>query len=145
MVMRSAGTQDASGLVVRAVRIWSALLVIASINGFAREAFLIPRIGDVAGRAVSTLALSVFIIVLTWISIAWIGPRSTEQAWAVGVIWVALTLAFEFLAGHYLFHNPWTRLLEDYNVLRGRIWILVLITTLVSPRLCAGLRNVIAR
>jgi hypothetical protein len=128
-------------MVGRAVLIWCALLVIASINGFAREAVLIPRIGDVAGRAVSSLALSVFIIILTWISIAWIAPRSTPQAWVVGVIWVALTLAFEFLAGHYVFHNSWSRLLEDYNLLRGRIWILVLVTTLVSPRICVGLRT----
>ena len=126
---------------MRAVLVWCALLVIASINGLAREAVLIPWIGEVAGRALSTLALSAFIVVLTWISIGWIAPRSAREAWAVGVVWVALTLAFEFLAGHYVFHNPWSRLLEDYNVLRGRIWILVLIVTLVSPRACAGLRN----
>jgi len=47
--------------------------------------------------------------------------------------WVALTLAFEFLAGHYLFHNPWDKLLADYDVLHGRIWPLVLIVTLLAP------------
>jgi hypothetical protein len=128
-------------MIVRAVLIWCALLLIASINGLVREALLIPRIGEVGGRAISTLALSALIVVLTWISIGWIAPRSAQQAWAVGVIWVVLTLAFEFLAGHYVFHNAWSRLLEDYNVVRGRIWILVLMTTLVSPRLCASLRN----
>jgi hypothetical protein len=128
-------------MVVRAVLIWCALLVISSINGFVREAVLIPRLGDVAGRAISTVALSAFIVILTWACIGWIAPRSTSQAWMVGVMWVAFTLAFEFLAGHYLFHNAWDRLLEDYNLLRGRIWILVLFTTLVSPRVCAGLRN----
>jgi hypothetical protein len=127
--------------VVRAVVIWCALLMIASINGLVREALLIPRMGEVGGRAISTLALSALIVVLTWISIGWIAPRSAQQTWTVGVIWVLLTLAFEFLAGHYVFHNAWSRLLEDYNVVRGRIWILVLITTLVSPRLCARLRN----
>jgi len=131
-------------MVLRAVLIWCALLVIASINGVGREAVLIPRLGDLAGRAVSTIALSVLIIILTWISIGWIAPRSSRQAWMVGVIWVALTLAFEFLAGHYVFHNSWRRLLEDYNVLRGRLWILVLVITLVSPRICVGLRNMLA-
>jgi hypothetical protein len=128
-------------MIVRAVVIWCALLMIASINGLVREALLIPRMGEVGGRAISTLALSALIVVLTWISIGWIAPRSARQTWTVGVIWVLLTLAFEFLAGHYVFHNAWSRLLEDYNVVRGRIWILVLITTLVSPRLCARLRN----
>jgi hypothetical protein len=128
-------------MALRAALIWCALPVIASINGIAREAVLIPRIGDLAERAVSTIALSALIIILTWISIAWIAPRSTVQARVVGVIWVAVTLAFEFLAGHYMFHNPWSRLLEDYDVLRGRIWILVLVATLVSPRICVGVRN----
>jgi hypothetical protein len=128
-------------MIIRAVVIWCGLLVIASINGIAREAVLITRLGDVAGRAVSTLALSALIVIVTWISIGWIAPQSAAQAWAVGVIWVCLTLAFEFLAGHYLFHNPWSRLLEDYNLVAGRIWILVLITTLVAPRVCADLRT----
>jgi hypothetical protein len=128
-------------MITRAVLIWWALLAIASINGLVREVVLIPRMGEVAGRAISTLALSAFIVMLTWISIGWIAPRSAQQAWAVGVLWVALTLAFELLAGHYVFHNPWSRLLEDYNIVRGRIWILVLIATLLSPRLCAGVRN----
>ena len=37
----------------------------------------------------------------------------------VGIAWVALTVAFEFLAGHYVFGNSWEKLLADYNVLRG--------------------------
>lgn len=125
----------------RAIGIWCVLLVIASINGALREIVLIPRTGDVVGRIISTLLLSALITILAWATISWIGPRTTDQAWLVGVGWVLLTLAFEFLAGHYLFHNPWSSLLADYNVLRGRIWPLVLITTLVAPRFCAGIRG----
>jgi len=125
----------------RAIAIWCVLLVIASINGAFREVVLIPRTGDVVGRIISTLLLSALIVILTWLTIGWIGPRTTDQAWFVGVGWVLLTLAFEFLAGHYLFHNSWSNLLADYNVLRGRIWPLVLITTLVAPRLCAGIHG----
>jgi hypothetical protein len=125
----------------RAIAIWCVLLVIASINGVLREAVLIPRTGELLGRIVSTLLLSIFILVLAWLTVAWIGPRTSQSAWLVGVVWLLLTLAFEFLAGHYLFHNSWSTLLADYNVLRGRIWVLVLITTLVAPRLCAGVRG----
>lgn len=128
-------------MIVRAIVIWCVLLIIASINGFAREAMLIPRFGDVIGRAISTIALSALIMIISWTTIQWIAPRLPQQAWLIGLIWVALTLAFEFLAGHYLFHNPWSRVLEDYNVLRGRIWVLVLITTLLAPRVSAALRG----
>jgi hypothetical protein len=129
-------------MLVHAIAIWCVLLVVASVNGAFREAVLIPRTGDVLGRVISTLLLSVFVIILAWLTIGWIGPRSAQDAWLVGVAWLLLTVTFEFLAGHYLFHNPWARLLEDYNVFRGRIWVLVLLTTVVAPRICAGLRNV---
>jgi len=48
-------------------------------------------------------------------------------------MWLAMTLAFEFGAGHYLFHTPWAALIADYNILRGRLWILVLAATLTAP------------
>jgi hypothetical protein len=128
-------------MVRRALVIWVVMLVAASVNGAVREAVLIPGLGDLAGRVVSTLSLCLLIVVLTYTTIRWIRPRSRREAWAVGGMWVTLTLAFEFLAGHFLFGNPWSRLLEDYNVSRGRIWILVLVTIVLAPRLCARIRG----
>jgi hypothetical protein len=132
-------------MVRRSLVIWVVMLTVASVNGAIREAVLVPVMGDVAGRAASTLLLSGLVLLLAYVSIEWIHPRSGREAWAVGGLWVALTLAFEFLAGHYLFGNPWSRLLEDYDVFRGRIWILVLITTAVAPRLCARMRGIAMR
>ncbi|MEQ1759383.1 MAG: hypothetical protein ABL986_13765 [Vicinamibacterales bacterium] len=48
---------------------------------------------------------------------------------------VAMTMTFEFLGGHYLFKQPWERLLADYNLSAGRIWVVVLIATLLAPLL----------
>ena len=122
-------------MLARSIAIWCVLLVIASINGAVREVLLIPRAGELVGRIISTLLLSSFIAILAWLTILWIAPGTSGEAWFVGVVWVLLTLAFEFVAGHYLFHNSWSSLLADYNILRGRIWILVLITTLLAPQL----------
>lgn len=127
----------------RALGVWIAMLIIASVNGALRQAVLIPSVGDVAGRAISTLMLAALIGLLTWATIGWIGPQSSADAWLIGAMWVMLTLAFEFLAGHYLFGTPWPALLEDYNVVRGRIWILVLIVTAIAPRVCAALRGLL--
>ena len=41
--------------------------------------------------------------------------------------------AFEFLAGHFLFGNPWSMRVADYNLAAGRVWVLVLLATLVAP------------
>ncbi len=117
----------------RTLEIWLALLAVAFLNGAVRELLLIPALGETVGRALSTLTLSAAILLLTWLTIDWIAPVTARDAWTIGGVWVALTLAFEFGAGHYLFGNPWERLFEDYNVLRGRIWILVLVTTAAAP------------
>jgi len=127
-------------MVRRSLVVWVMMLVVASVNGAIRETLLIPAIGDAAGRAISTVALCVLVLLLTWLTIRWIEPRSSRDAWVVGALWVALTLGFEFLAGHFLFGDPWSQLLEDYNVFRGRIWILVLVTIAIAPRLCARVR-----
>ena len=120
-------------MATRAALIWFALLTVAILNGAFREAVLIPRISKAAAHAISTLLLCSFIVVLAWSAIGWVGPRSLREAWVVGTLWLGLTLAFEFLAGHYLFHKAWAELLADYNLFAGRIWILVLVVTLTSP------------
>ena len=132
-------------MVRRSLAAWLLMLLMASVNGAIRGALFIPLMGDVAGRAVSTLMLCALVLLLTYLTIRWIHPRSGSEAWVVGGLWVALTLAFEFLAGHFLFGNPWSQLLEDYNVLRGRIWILALITIAGAPSACARLRGLLPR
>src|SRR5688572_33055357 len=103
----------------RLLIVWFAMLIMASANGGVREAVLVPMMGPGPARAVSTLLLCAIVFLLTYSTIAWIGPRSSRDAWVIGGLWVALTLAFEFLAGHYLFGNPWSDLLAEYNVFRG--------------------------
>jgi hypothetical protein len=120
-------------MLTRALLIWMALLGGAIVNGAVRQAWLIPRVGDRWGHVLSTVTLSVIILVIAALSSGWIGYATRRQALAVGALWVTCTVAFEFLAGHYLFGTPWDRLVADYNLAAGRIWILVLVTTLIAP------------
>jgi hypothetical protein len=72
-------------------------------------------------------------------------PTTNGHVWSIGVLWVTLTLAFEFFAGHYVFGTPWRQLRVAYNVARGRIWVLVLITTVIVPWLAAHGRELSPR
>jgi len=98
-----------------------------------RNAFISPQIGEHGGHIVSTVILCVLIFLVTILLIKWIGPESHNDARAIAILWVSMTIAFEFLAGHYLFGHPWSKLLADYNMAMGRIWALVLIATFVAP------------
>lgn len=116
----------------RAAVIWLGILALASVNGAIRDLVVEPRVGDTVARALSSLVLSGMVLLVAWLSIEWIGSRTPRQAMAVGLFWLGLTLTFEFSAGR-LSGKPWPVVLEDYNLLRGRIWILVLIVTLLAP------------
>jgi hypothetical protein len=126
----------------RAFIIWLILMFIAVANGITRNAAISPRLGEYAGHVMSTAILCVLIFVLALISIRWMAPRARPDALMIGLFWVGLTVTFEFLAGHYLFGNPWQKLLADYNIVRGRIWVLVLLSSLLSPLLAARVRGV---
>ena len=128
-------------MIDRAVIVWAGIAVIAVLNGGFREGVLIPRMGELAGRAASTVLLAAAVLAAAVLTINWIAPAASRDAWRIGVLWLGMTLAFEFLAGHYLFRVPWREITADYNVLRGRIWVLVLIVTLVAPAAAAALRG----
>ena len=122
-------------MLVRAGAVWFAIMLIAILNGAARDALLVPRLGDPVARALSCLTLAALIVLVTWVSLRWIHPVSLSDAWTIGVMWLAMTLTFEFVAGHYLFHTEWSTLLVDYNLLKGRLWILVLVAAAIAPAL----------
>lgn len=130
-------------MLTRALVIWFGILILAGMNGALRDAWLIPSLGERGGYAVSTLLLSAIVLLVTWLSIDWIEPASTRDTVEIGALWVSMTLAFEFLAGHYLFGQSWERLLEDYNVRAGRIWVLALIVTACAPFVTAAGRGLL--
>jgi uncharacterized membrane protein YadS len=119
-------------MLLRAGLVWLGILALASLNGALRDLIVAPRIGDTVARAISTVILCGLVLLVTWSSIRWLAPRRPRQALGVGLFWVGLTLTFEVAAGR-LSGKPWSVVLADYDVLRGRIWILVPIVTFLAP------------
>ena len=122
-------------MLTRAGVIWFVIMITAILNGAFRDVVLLPRLGDTLARAISCVTLGAIIVFVTWMSLQWIHPGSPRDAWTIGALWLVMTLGFEFGAGHYLFATPWPQLLADYNLLAGRLWVLVLVTTLAAPPL----------
>jgi hypothetical protein len=119
-------------VLLRALAVWLAILVLATLNGALRDLVVAPRIGDTIARAISTVVLCALILLVTWYTVRQIGPQTGRQALGVGAFWLALTLCFEFGAGRYA-GKPWSVILEDYNMARGRIWALVPVVTFLAP------------
>jgi hypothetical protein len=66
-------------------------------------------------------------------------PASSRQAILIGLFWVVLTLIFEFGFGRYR-GSSWPQLLEDYNLLKGPIWILILLWLAIASYIFYKLR-----
>ncbi len=128
-------------MMFRAFTVWLALLVLAVMNGAARDLVISRRIGQRAGHYVSTLVLCGLIFIAARFSIGWVAPADFTGAMWIGVFWFALTTFFEFLGGHFLFKKPWRLLLADYNLLKGRVWLLASLSTLAAPIVAFCLAN----
>ena len=63
-------------MLIRAGAVWFAIMLIAILNGAARDILLVPRLGDPVARALSCLTLAALIVLVTWISLRWIHPAS---------------------------------------------------------------------
>ena len=128
---------------LRSLVVWCAFGILAVINGGFREAVLTPRLGEHESHVIGTLTLCTAILIVTWLTIAWMRPAKSTEALLIGGVWVLITVAFEFLVGHYIFRTSWARLLSDYDVLGGRVWLLVLATVAFAPLTMARARNVV--
>jgi hypothetical protein len=120
-------------MILKYIIAWLAMPIIGIVNGAVREFTYKKALGELRAHQVSVASGIILFGLYVWIlSLRWkIG--SAAQAVAIGLIWLVLTIAFEFVFGHYVMHNPWSRLLHDYNILEGRVWVLVLLWITVAP------------
>jgi len=117
-----------------AVVIWVVFTIFAFNNHFLRSEMYGPRLGETLAHYVGVALQILFILGVTFLLLTWLrGDYTVGQLWAVGVIWVVLTAGGEL----WLFGRAapgWRRdWIQQYNLLRGRVWVLVLLALLFAP------------
>jgi hypothetical protein len=121
-------------LIIITVGTWFLFMVLAIINAILRNEVYKPIIGDLRAHQLSTIIFMALILIVTYLVLRFFNLKlSIQQSILIGIIWLVLTVCFEFLAGHYVFGNSWEHLIQDYNILEGRIWSLVLLTIVFAP------------
>lgn len=114
--------------------LWFPMIVLAVLNGTARDLWYKNYTGELAARQISTITLILLFAVYIWFIIKKYPPATSEQAITIGILWLVLTLIFEFGMG-YMSGKTWAQMLEDYNILKGRIWVLIPIWVAIAPYL----------
>ena len=112
---------------------WIPMVFIGVINGILREVTYGKYLNELRAHQVSTatgvllLGLYILLVARLW------GFESATQALIIGCMWLGLTVGFEFIFGHYIAGQSWSKLLADYNIFAGRLWSIVLLWVAVAP------------
>jgi hypothetical protein len=120
---------------------WIPMVLIAVANGALRQLGYGRLLSELSAHQLSCLTgILLFLLYTRCLSLYW-PIESSRQAFTIGVIWPFLTIAFEFLFMHYGATVPWSKLLQDYNILKGSVWVLVLFAVLIAPYLVFRIRS----
>ncbi|MGE5345204.1 MAG: hypothetical protein ACM3JH_04540 [Acidithiobacillales bacterium] len=109
------------------------MLVIAVANGALRQATFAKVMPELRAHQFSTLIGSVLIGLFIWLVVRAWPPASGRQALFIGIIWLLLTVAFEFFMGLVLAHRSLWQVLHEYDVFAGRVWALFLVWLTLAP------------
>ena len=81
------------------------ILCFAVANGAFREAVLIPSLGKTGGLILSGVLLSCLVALVAYILVRRKHGIASMEGLYIGILWLCLTLAFEFSFGRYNKNN----------------------------------------
>jgi hypothetical protein len=113
--------------------LWIGLVALAILNAILRENVYGKTISELSAHQLSTFIFVLIIGAYTYFATKIFPLQSSEQALLVGGIWLFMTISFEFIFGHYIMGHSWHKLLNDYNLIEGRVWVVVLVWTFLAP------------
>jgi hypothetical protein len=120
---------------------WFVMLLVSVANGALRQFTFGKTVDETSAHQISTV-IGIFLLgIVICAYMRLYPPTSGRQALCIGLFWMALTVAFEFLFFHYVGGRSWSELLANYNPLEGRVWIAVLVWVAIAPYVFFRLRH----
>jgi hypothetical protein len=126
---------------LKTLALWLLILALAIVNGGFREAVLLKVLPRSTAFTVSGLLLMAYVLIVALLCIKWLGQLSLAQYVGVGLLWLALTLAFEFGFGLLVRGESLASLLDAYRFREGNMWPIVLAVVAVAPAFAAYIRG----
>ena len=116
------------------ILLWIPMLLIAILNGVLREFVFTKYLNVLSAKQLSTITLLIFFSIYIGLVLIRYRPTSTSQALFIGLTWMIMTLVFETVFGAYR-GNSIGNMLQEYNILKGNIWLLIPLLLGVAPLL----------
>lgn len=114
---------------------WLGAAALGVTNGVVRQALYQERVGAKPAHYLSTAGLTLLLGgYIRLLARRW-PIRRPRQAMLIGGAWSVMTILFEFGFGRGVARESWAKLLEQYNVRRGYVWVVIPIWMTVGPRI----------
>lgn len=120
---------------------WIGMLLVSVANGIVREFTYGKHMSELAAHQLSTVTSVLSLGLLIWAFTRFHPPASARHAVAIGLGWAALTVAFEFLFFHFVGGHSWSELRSNYDILEGRVWVVVVLWIAAAPRIFFHFRH----
>ena len=110
-----------NGLVAKAIAIWVLIAAGEILNGNVRVRFLQSRYGKNRAKQISFFTAIIIIYTICWFSLSWINPSNLQDCFLIGLIWMLLMLCVDIYFGRYVFRFKWIKILEDFDIRKGKL------------------------
>ena len=130
-----------TGTFIKGVGIWLVMVLAAIVNGLFREKVLTPLTGAEFALPLSGILLSLLIFIIAFLLISFIHETTGRAYLMIGLLWVALTVSFEYLFGHFVMERSWQEINQVFNVKAGNLFIAAVLTSAIAPWLVAKIRG----
>lgn len=120
---------------------WFGMVAIAIFNGVIRDKFYGQFMSELSAHQLSTLIAIILFGAYIWNFTGIYQIESQKQAFVIGGLWLVMTIIFEFFFGHFAMGHPWDKLFYDYNLIKGRVWVIVLAWTTLAPYIFYRIRS----
>lgn len=120
--------------------LWLPMILLAFANAGLRELVIIKYFDDLKAHQLSTITLIILCLTYVGIVFPYLRIQSSRQALLLGFVWMLLTVLFEFTLG-LIMNNSWRELLQNYDLMAGKIWLVFLLSLFLMPYLFYKLKN----
>ena len=112
---------------------WFGIVVLGLLNATIRQGVYARYVSELAAHQISTLTFAVLVGLYAWALSGFFKLSSPGEAFGAGIVWMILTIVFEFGLGRYVVGDSWAKLLADYDLLEGRVWGLFILWVGLAP------------
>lgn len=115
------------------IGVWCLFVSVAFACRLYCQGSRVARLGEWRAHLLSVLLIAVSVFLLGALFLADTPVQSDATLLRIGGLWLGLSVGFELLLRRVVLGLEWLRVLHDYDLRRGRLYSLLLLTVFFTP------------